>query len=206
MGNADSKVSSTNASANGAAPSKPSSENEGTEGSTDGSTCNKDETPKSSGGVAKRKGKLPASAATSRGGGPTSRSAQPSRGGNSEGKTQVQMRDDEQTAPSLITDDQVHVNLAMSDLMAYLQVVANNSSNLPITKRDDMELDRFVCNLSSEEYARKAAAFVPADVRVIGGAFTRYGRVWDLPTSEVRFTEFALPCPLCSPSVVPPHT
>jgi hypothetical protein len=191
MGNADSKVSSTSASANGGgATSKPASENEGTEGSTDGSTCNKDETPTSSGGVAKRKGKLPASAAPSRGGGPAGRSA-PSRGGNAEGKTQVQMRDDEQNVPSLITDDQVQVNLAMSDLMAYLQVVANNSSNLPITKRDDMELDRFVCNLSSEEYARKAAAFVPADVRVIGGAFTRYGRVWDLPTSEVRF-------PLCS--------
>ena len=194
MGNADSKVSSTNASGNGAAPSKPPSENEGTEGSTDGSAGNKDETPASSGGVAKRKSKLAASAAPSRGGGPAGRTAQPSRGGSNEGKTQIQMRDDEQAAPSLITDEQVHVNLAMSDLMAYLQVVANNSSNLPITKRDDMELDRFVCNLSSEEYARKAAAFVPADVRVIGGAFTRYGRVWDLPTSEVRFTSFQLVC------------
>lgn len=84
-----------------------------------------------------------------------------------------------------ITDEQVHVNLAMSDLMAYLQVVANNSSQLPATKRDDPDLDRFVTSLSPEEYARKSAAFVPADVRVIGGTFTRYGRVWDLPTSEV---------------------
>lgn len=83
-----------------------------------------------------------------------------------------------------ITDDQVHVNLAMADLMAYLQVVANNSNNLPLTRRDDPELGRTVSNLTGEEYARKSAAFIPADVRVIGGAFTRYGRVWDLPTSE----------------------
>jgi hypothetical protein len=85
---------------------------------------------------------------------------------------------------SMITDDQVHVNLAMADLMAYLQVVANNSNNLPLTKRDDPELGRTVSNLTSDEYARKSAAFIPADVRVICGAFTRYGRVWDLPTSE----------------------
>lgn len=30
-----------------------------------------------------------------------------------------------------ISDDQVQVNLAMADLMAYLQVVANNSNHLP---------------------------------------------------------------------------
>lgn len=85
-----------------------------------------------------------------------------------------------------ITDDQVNVNMAMADLMAYLQVVANNSNHLPLTRRDDPELDRTVSTLSSEDYARKSAAFVPADVRVLGGTFTRYGRVWDLPTSEVR--------------------
>lgn len=84
-----------------------------------------------------------------------------------------------------ISDDQIHVNMAMADLMAYLQVVANNSNNLPLTRRDDPELDRTVSTLSSEDYARKSAAFIPADVRVIGGTFTRYGRVWDLPTSDV---------------------
>jgi hypothetical protein len=84
-----------------------------------------------------------------------------------------------------MTDDQVNVNMAMADLMAYLQVVANNSNHLPLTRRDDPELDRTVSTLSSEDYARKSAAFVPADVRVMGGTFTRYGRVWDLPTSEV---------------------
>ena len=94
----------------------------------------------------------------------------------------TEQRDD--TSNSHITDDQVHVNLAMADLMAYLQVVANNSNNLPLTRRDDPELGRMVSTLTVEEYARKSAAFVPADVRVIGGTFTRYGRVWDLPTSD----------------------
>ena len=76
-----------------------------------------------------------------------------------------------------IAEEQVHVNIAMADLMAYLQVVANNSNHLPLTRRDDPELDRTVSTLTSEDYARKSAAFIPADVRVIGGTFSRYGRV-----------------------------
>jgi hypothetical protein len=93
-------------------------------------------------------------------------------------------RRDDVTARAHNRDNQVHVNLAMADLMAYLQVVANNSNNLPLTKRDDPELGRMISNLTSEEYARKSAAFIPADVRVIGGSFLKYGRVWDLPTGE----------------------
>ena len=96
----------------------------------------------------------------------------------------VSDRRDDVSARGHIRDDQVHVNLAMADLMAYLQVVANNSNNLPLTRRDDPELGRMVSNLTSEEYARKSAAFIPADVRVVGGTFLKYGRVWDLPTSE----------------------
>jgi hypothetical protein len=96
----------------------------------------------------------------------------------------VERRDDVLPRKSIIRDDQVHVNLAMADLMAYLQVVANNSNNLPLARRDDPELTRMVSNISSEEYARKSAAFIPADVRVIGGSFLKYGKVWDLPTSE----------------------
>lgn len=110
-------------------------------------------------------------------------------GGNGRAQSRVdrqlakmEQRDD--THNSHISDDQVHVNLAMADLMAYLQVVANNSNNLPLTRRDDPELGRMVSALTVEEYARKSAAFVPADVRVIGGTFTKYGRVWDLPTSD----------------------
>jgi hypothetical protein len=86
--------------------------------------------------------------------------------------------------PHWIRDEDVKVNLAMADLMAYLQVVANNSQNLPLTRRDDPEVGKPVSALSPEEYAKKSAAFVPADVRMIGGSFTKYGRVWDLPTSE----------------------
>lgn len=93
-------------------------------------------------------------------------------------------RDDDEQKSSIIKDEDVLVNLAMADLMAYLQVVANNSNNLPLTRRDDPELTRMVTNLSSEEYARKSAAFIPADVRVIAGSFLKYGNVWDLPTSE----------------------
>jgi len=95
----------------------------------------------------------------------------------------VENRDDDATS-SAIKDEQVTVNLAMADLMAYLQVVANNSNNLPLTRRDDPELRRMVTNLTKEEYAKKSAAFIPADVRVIAGSFLKYGNVWDLPTSE----------------------
>ena len=100
-------------------------------------------------------------------------------------KTRDERDDGDNVSSQHITDDQVHVNLAMADLMAYLQVVANNSNHLPLTRRDDPELDRTVTTLTSEDYARKSAAFIPSDVRMIGGTFTRYGRVWDLPTSEV---------------------
>mmetsp|Transcript_25964 Transcript_25964/g.48391 ORF Transcript_25964/g.48391 Transcript_25964/m.48391 type:complete len:648 (+) Transcript_25964:43-1986(+) len=100
------------------------------------------------------------------------------------GGNDVDRRDDVLPRTSRITDDQVQVNLAMADLMAYLQVVANNSNNLPLTRRDDPELQRMVTTLSSEEYARKSAAFIPADVRVLAGSFLKYGKVWDLPTSE----------------------
>lgn len=111
----------------------------------------------------------------------------PKRKNRSSSSGHHQARDDaEGFGRKPISDEQVHVNLAMSDLMAYLQVVANNSNQLPPTKRDDPDLDRFVTSLSQEDYARKTAAFVPADVRVIGGTFTRYGRVWDLPTKAVR--------------------
>eukprot|EP00521_Asterionellopsis_glacialis_P006907 CAMPEP_0195289710 /NCGR_PEP_ID=MMETSP0707-20130614/5871_1 /TAXON_ID=33640 /ORGANISM="Asterionellopsis glacialis, Strain CCMP134" /LENGTH=589 /DNA_ID=CAMNT_0040349741 /DNA_START=356 /DNA_END=2125 /DNA_ORIENTATION=- len=85
---------------------------------------------------------------------------------------------------SLIQDTDVHVNLAMADLMGYLQVVADNSNNLPLTRRDDPELGRTVSTLTADEYAKKSAAFIPSTVRVIGGTFTKYGKVWDLPTGD----------------------
>ena len=86
-----------------------------------------------------------------------------------------------------ITDSEVQLDIPMADLMAYLQVVANNSSNLPLTRRDDVELgNNIVSSLSEKEYEYKCNAFIPSNVRIIGGVFGRYGNVWDLPTSEVR--------------------
>lgn len=92
----------------------------------------------------------------------------------------------ERAPSSIVNDSNVTVNLAMADLMAYLQVVANNSSNLPFTRRDDPELGKTVSSLTTDEYAKKCSAFIPSDVRIISGSFTKYGRVWELPTSEVN--------------------
>jgi hypothetical protein len=103
---------------------------------------------------------------------------------NDDDDTLLQEGRDDFTILHPINDDQVQVNLAMGDLMAYLQVVANNSSNLPHTCRDDPEDGRTVSTLTDEEYAQKSTAFIPADVRVIGGSFTRYGSIWDLSTSQ----------------------
>ena len=86
---------------------------------------------------------------------------------------------------SRISDDQVQLDLPMADLMAYLQMVANHSSNLPLTRRDDPDLGRTVSSLTADEYALKCAAFIPSNIRILGGQFGKYGRVWDLPTSEV---------------------
>ena len=51
----------------------------------------------------------------------------------------------------IIDDSNVTVNLAIADLMAYLQVVANNSSNLLLTRRDDPEIGRTVSNFTGDE-------------------------------------------------------
>ena len=93
----------------------------------------------------------------------------------------------QQTNNKQITDSEVQLDIPMADLMAYLQIVANNSSNLPLTRRDDVELgNNIVSSLSEKEYEYKCNAFIPSNVRIIGGVFGRYGNVWGLPTSEVR--------------------
>ena len=79
-------------------------------------------------------------------------------------------------------DKEIQVNFPKEDLMAYLQVVANHSHNLPLTRRDDPDLDQMTSTLTDDEFAKKSSAFIPADVRVIGGSFLRYGSVWDLPS------------------------
>jgi hypothetical protein len=79
------------------------------------------------------------------------------------------------------SDKKVLVNIEMSDLMAYLQVVANHSSNLPQTRRDDPEGEILISAVPDDLYAKKSAAFIPSDVRIIGASFLKYRRVWDLP-------------------------
>ena len=159
MGNADSKVAAAD---KGAPPE---------------SAVNKIKYDSDSGNVNEEK-KEAEGGRKSKSRGPRTPKQKGGRAGREEGSTVVSGQ---------IAEEQVHVNIAMADLMAYLQVVANNSNHLPLTRRDDPELDRTVSSLTSEDYARKSAAFIPSDVRVIGGTFTRYGRVWDLPTTEVCF-------------------
>lgn len=108
------------------------------------------------------------------------------------------------TLSTHIPDDQIQVNLAMADLMAYLQVVATNSQNLPTTRRDNPELRKAEHTLTADEYARKSAAFIPADVRVIAGSFNKYGRVWDLPTSMVSLADSESAC-FCSTDFTDNH-
>lgn len=79
------------------------------------------------------------------------------------------------------SDKKVLVNIEMGDLMAYLQVVANHSSNLPQTKRDDPGGDVSVSIVPDDIYAKKSAAFIPSNIRIIGASCLKYGRVWDLP-------------------------
>ena len=87
-----------------------------------------------------------------------------------------------EAAPS--TDSIKTVDPDTARLMTYLKTVAENSTNLPKTRRDDPDLGRIVSTLTAEEYAPKSEAFIPADVRVIGGIFSKYPRVWDLPTGS----------------------
>jgi hypothetical protein len=85
------------------------------------------------------------------------------------------------------SDGRVLVNIAMADLMAYLQVVANHSNNLPQTRRDDPAGKECAVATPDEVYANKSAAFIPADVRIVGGRFMLYGKAWNLPDN----TEFS---------------
>jgi hypothetical protein len=69
----------------------------------------------------------------------------------------------------------------IANITEYLEIVGEHSDNLPLTWRDDPELGRTVSSLTSNEYAKKADAFVPSDVRIIGGTSNKYGRSWEIP-------------------------
>lgn len=82
--------------------------------------------------------------------------------------------------------DQIDTEQARQDLMAYLEIVGENADDLPLTWRDDPELGRSVSSLTAKQYATKADAFIPCDVRVISTTCTRYtGSRVRLPNKEV---------------------
>lgn len=65
-------------------------------------------------------------------------------------------------------EEEIDEDQAKEDLIAYIKIVGENASNLPMTWRDDPELERMISGLTSREYAKKADAFIPCDVRIIG--------------------------------------
>ena len=82
-----------------------------------------------------------------------------------------------------------HDAIAIADLMGYLKIVAAHANNLPLTTRDDPGLGRTVSSLTAEQYATKAKAFFPCDVRVIGGTSLKYDDCWEYPNKRVSITK-----------------
>ena len=78
--------------------------------------------------------------------------------------------------------------------MAYLEIVGENADDLPLTWRDDPELGRTISSLTSKQYATKSDAFIPCDVRVIGGSCLKYSSTKAaLPDKEVSFSSIPFP-------------
>jgi len=73
-------------------------------------------------------------------------------------------------------EDEIDDEQARRDLIAYLEIVGENISNLPMTCRDDPQLGRTVSTLTSREYALKSDAFIPCDIRIIGSSSSRRDR------------------------------
>jgi hypothetical protein len=71
------------------------------------------------------------------------------------------------------------------DNLAYLEIVGKNSSNLPLTWRDDPQLVRSISTLTAKEYAQKADAFVPCDIRIIGASSAIFDRKADIRLNDV---------------------
>lgn len=86
--------------------------------------------------------------------------------------------------PKKSKEDEIDQEHAKQDLLAYLEIVGENASNLPLTWRDDPQLGRTVSTLTSKEYAKKADAFIPCDIRIIGATSANYDRTADLPINN----------------------
>ncbi len=85
--------------------------------------------------------------------------------------------------------DQIDAEQAKQDLMAYLEIVGEHADDLPLTWRDDPELGRSVSSLTAKQYAVKADAFFPCDVRVIATSCKKYNDAsFQLLNKEVSFS------------------
>ena len=85
-------------------------------------------------------------------------------------------------------EDTIDQEQEKQDLLAYLEIVGEHSSNLPYTWRDDPQLGRTVTTLTSKEYAKKADAFIPCDIRVIAASSCNLDRTSDRQIEDVSFT------------------
>ena len=89
-------------------------------------------------------------------------------------------------------EDEIDEDQAKEDLLAYIKIVGENASNLPMTWRDDPELERMVSGLTSREYAQKADAFIPCDVRIIGATnLPRTRKTLKNTLDEIKISERA---------------
>ncbi len=82
-------------------------------------------------------------------------------------------------------EDEIDKEQANQDLVAYTGIVSENAKNLPLTWRDDPQLAQTVTTLSAHEYAVKADAFIPCDIRIIGATSSLRDRNADVTINEV---------------------
>jgi hypothetical protein len=73
------------------------------------------------------------------------------------------------------------------DNLAYLEIVGNNASNLPLTWRDDPQLVKSISTLTAKQYAQKADAFIPSDIRIIGASSAILDRKADVVINDVSY-------------------
>jgi len=96
-------------------------------------------------------------------------------------------------------EDEIDQENANQDLLAYLTIVGGNASHLPFTWRDDPQLGTTVSTLTSKEYAKKADAFIPCDIRIIGASSSTYDRTANVPIKDVSYTYLPADSNLFSP-------
>lgn len=94
-------------------------------------------------------------------------------------KLKVPRKNGKKTATLAAKEDAIDQEQEKQDLLAYLEIVGEHSSQLPYTWRDDPQLGRTVTTLTSKEYAKKADAFIPCDIRIIGASSCNLDRTSD---------------------------